>query len=139
MEESLGSNMILKHFEICLIVIINSGFVDIYLYEFFHVGVGSSALKLPYFNYMLYVCIYMICVRSLISTVAFWDGITYTYIRWFLRLLHRLRHALVTWGDKFTPKEVNDAFDQMYIDDKGFIDTPSLIAMLTGTGEEEEE
>ncbi|KAG5331152.1 MLR protein, partial [Acromyrmex charruanus] len=51
----------------------------------------------------------------------------------------RLRHALVTWGDKFTPKEVNDAFDQMYIDDKGFIDTQSLIAMLTGTGEEEEE
>lgn len=45
----------------------------------------------------------------------------------------------MTWGDKFTPKEVNDAFDQMYIDDKGFIDTPSLIAMLTGTGEEEEE
>ncbi|KAH0954394.1 hypothetical protein HN011_008596 [Eciton burchellii] len=51
----------------------------------------------------------------------------------------RLRHALVTWGDKFTPKEVDDAFDQMYIDDKGFIDTASLIAMLTGTAEEEEE
>ncbi|KAL6433722.1 myosin regulatory light chain 2 [Cataglyphis hispanica] len=51
----------------------------------------------------------------------------------------RLRHALMTWGDKFTPKEVDDAFDQMYIDDKGFIDTASLIAMLTGTGEEEEE
>ncbi|XP_011154223.1 myosin regulatory light chain 2 [Harpegnathos saltator] len=51
----------------------------------------------------------------------------------------RLRHALMTWGDKFTPKEIDDAFDQMFIDDKGFIDTPSLIAMLTGTGEEEEE
>ncbi|XP_011873660.1 PREDICTED: myosin regulatory light chain 2 [Vollenhovia emeryi] len=51
----------------------------------------------------------------------------------------RLRQALTTWGDKFTPKEVNDAFDQMFIDDKGFIDTPSLIAMLTGTGEEEED
>ncbi|XP_072766438.1 myosin regulatory light chain 2 [Anoplolepis gracilipes] len=51
----------------------------------------------------------------------------------------RLRHALMTWGDKFTPKEVDDAFDQMYIDDKGFIDTASLIAMLTGTGDEEEE
>jgi len=45
----------------------------------------------------------------------------------------------MTWGDKFTSKEVDDAFDQMFIDDKGFIDTPSLIAMLTGTGEEEEE
>ncbi|XP_011252449.1 myosin regulatory light chain 2 [Camponotus floridanus] len=51
----------------------------------------------------------------------------------------RLRHALMTWGDKFTSKEVDDAFDQMFIDDKGFIDTASLIAMLTGTGEEEEE
>lgn len=45
----------------------------------------------------------------------------------------------MTYGDKFTGKEVDDAFDQMYIDDKGFIDTASLIAMLTGTGEEEEE
>ncbi|XP_066586392.1 myosin regulatory light chain 2 [Prorops nasuta] len=51
----------------------------------------------------------------------------------------RLRHALMTYGDKFSPKEVDDAYDQMYIDDKGFIDTPSLIAMLTGTGEEEED
>ncbi|XP_020297707.1 myosin regulatory light chain 2 [Pseudomyrmex gracilis] len=51
----------------------------------------------------------------------------------------RLRHALLSWGDRFTPKEVDDAFDQMYIDDKGFIDTASLIAMLTGTAEEEEE
>lgn len=45
----------------------------------------------------------------------------------------------MTYGDKFTAKEVNDAYDNMYIDDKGFIDTQSLIAMLTGAGEEEEE
>ncbi|KAG7190087.1 hypothetical protein KM043_006222 [Ampulex compressa] len=51
----------------------------------------------------------------------------------------RLRHALMSFGDKFSAKEVDDAYDHMYIDDKGFIDTPSLIAMLTGTGEEEEE
>ncbi|XP_076637476.1 myosin regulatory light chain 2 [Colletes latitarsis] len=51
----------------------------------------------------------------------------------------RLRHALMTYGDKFTAKEVDDAYDNMYIDDKGFIDTPSLIAMLTGTGDEDEE
>ncbi|KAH0558138.1 myosin regulatory light chain 2 isoform X3 [Cotesia glomerata] len=51
----------------------------------------------------------------------------------------RLRHALVTFGDKFTAKEVNDAFDNMYIDEKGMIDTQSLIAMLTGTGEEDDE
>lgn len=51
----------------------------------------------------------------------------------------RLRHALMTYGDKFSAKEVDEAYDHMYIDDKGFIDTPSLIAMLTGTGEEEED
>lgn len=51
----------------------------------------------------------------------------------------RLRRALMTWGDKFTGGEVDDAFDQMVIDDKGFIDTAALIAMLTGKDEEEEE
>ena len=51
----------------------------------------------------------------------------------------RLRHALMTYGDKFTSKEVDDAYDNMYIDDKGFIDTQSLIGMLTGTAEDEEE
>lgn len=52
----------------------------------------------------------------------------------------RLRHALITWGsEKFTSDEVDDAFDQMVIDDKGFIDTAALIEMLTGAGEEEEE
>ncbi|XP_047350507.1 myosin regulatory light chain 2 [Vespa velutina] len=51
----------------------------------------------------------------------------------------RLRHALMTFGDKFTAKEVDESYDHMYIDDKGFIDTQSLIAMLTGTGEEEED
>lgn len=50
----------------------------------------------------------------------------------------RLRHALMTWGDKFTAKEVDEAYDQMDIDDKGFIDTGRLIAMLTASGEEEE-
>ncbi|XP_011298870.1 myosin regulatory light chain 2 isoform X2 [Fopius arisanus] len=51
----------------------------------------------------------------------------------------RLRHALMTFGDKFTAKEVNDAFDNMYIDEKGMIDTPSLIDMLTGKGDDEDE
>ncbi|KAK0092077.1 hypothetical protein PV326_002254 [Microctonus aethiopoides] len=51
----------------------------------------------------------------------------------------RLRHALMTYGEKFTAKEVNDAFDNMYIDDKGMIDTQSLIAMLTGTGDDEDD
>ncbi|XP_045455360.1 myosin regulatory light chain 2 [Melitaea cinxia] len=50
----------------------------------------------------------------------------------------RLRHALMTWGDKFSADEVDEAYDQMDIDDKGFIDTNKLITMLTASAEEEE-
>ncbi|CAK1594270.1 unnamed protein product [Parnassius mnemosyne] len=50
----------------------------------------------------------------------------------------RLRHALMTWGDKFSSDEVDEAYDQMEIDDKGFIDTQKLITMLTASAEEEE-
>uniref|UniRef100_A0A1L8E5Y9 Putative myosin regulatory light chain ef-hand protein n=1 Tax=Nyssomyia neivai TaxID=330878 RepID=A0A1L8E5Y9_9DIPT len=51
----------------------------------------------------------------------------------------KLRTALMTWGDRFSADEVDDAYDQMVIDDKGFIDTAALISMLTGKDEEEEE
>lgn len=52
----------------------------------------------------------------------------------------KFRYALTHWGqDKFSEDEVDDAFDQMIIDDKGFIDTAALIAMLTGSEEGEEE
>jgi len=51
----------------------------------------------------------------------------------------RFRHALMTWGDKFTAKEVDDAFDAMEIDDKGRIDTAALIQLLTASAEEEGE
>jgi len=52
----------------------------------------------------------------------------------------KFRFALTHWGaDKFTEDEVDDAFDQMIVDDKGFIDTAALISMLTGTEEEAEE
>ncbi|XP_044263969.1 myosin regulatory light chain 2 [Tribolium madens] len=51
----------------------------------------------------------------------------------------RFRHALMTWGDKFTAKEVDDAFDAMDIDDKGRIDTQGLIQLLTAAPEEEGE
>jgi len=51
----------------------------------------------------------------------------------------KLRTSLITWGDKFTEDEVDDAFDQMVIDDKGFIDTAALVTMLTGSEEGEEE
>jgi len=50
-----------------------------------------------------------------------------------------LRHALTTWGDKFSANEVDDAFDQMTIDNTGNIDTAKLITMLTGSAEEEED
>lgn len=51
----------------------------------------------------------------------------------------KLRHALMTWGDKFSGDEVDDAYEQMVIDDKGFIDTQKLITMLTASAEEGEE
>ncbi|EDS45595.1 myosin light chain 2 [Culex quinquefasciatus] len=52
----------------------------------------------------------------------------------------KFRYALTHWGqDKFSEDEVDDAFDQMIVDDKGFIDTAALIAMLTGSEEGEEE
>lgn len=50
----------------------------------------------------------------------------------------KFREMLMGFGDKFTGKEVDDAFDQMIIDDKNQIDTAALIEMLTGKGEEEE-
>ncbi|KAL1137924.1 hypothetical protein AAG570_009619, partial [Ranatra chinensis] len=52
---------------------------------------------------------------------------------------NELKHALVTWGDKFTKKEVTDAYDAIdqAVDDSGMIDTETLIQMLTGASEEE--
>jgi Ca2+-binding EF-hand superfamily protein len=50
----------------------------------------------------------------------------------------KLRHALMTWGDKFSGNEVDEAFDQMTIDSNGKIDTQKLIQMLTASAEEEE-
>ena len=49
------------------------------------------------------------------------------------------RHSLMTFGDKFSANEVDDAFDQMTIDNQGRIDTKALIGMLTAAVEEEEE
>lgn len=51
----------------------------------------------------------------------------------------KFRTALMTFGDKFTAQEVDDAFDQMEIDDGGFINTSKLIAMLTASAEGEGE
>jgi len=51
----------------------------------------------------------------------------------------KLRHLLTNFGDRFTQTEVDDAYDQMIIDDKNMIDTAALIEMLTGKEEGEEE
>ncbi|KAK7571992.1 hypothetical protein V9T40_014464 [Parthenolecanium corni] len=48
-----------------------------------------------------------------------------------------LKHALSSWGDKFTPKEVADALDSMDIDKQGFINTEDVIQMLLSGGDEE--
>ncbi|XP_050528795.1 myosin regulatory light chain 2 [Daktulosphaira vitifoliae] len=50
----------------------------------------------------------------------------------------KLRYGLLNWGDKFSPKEVSDAFDNMEIDKKGMIDTEDLISMVLGSGDDDE-
>lgn len=45
----------------------------------------------------------------------------------------------MTWGDKFSAKEVDDAFDAIDIDDNGRIDTQGVITLLTAAAEEEGE
>ncbi|XP_043462631.1 myosin regulatory light chain 2-like [Leptopilina heterotoma] len=50
----------------------------------------------------------------------------------------RFRHALTVFCDKFTNKEVNEAFDHCFIDDKGRIDIESLINMLIGKEDEDD-
>jgi len=50
-----------------------------------------------------------------------------------------LRHALMTWGEKFTGKEVDEAFAEMVIDDKNRIDCQKLIEMLTSAPAEDGE
>jgi len=50
----------------------------------------------------------------------------------------QFRNTLMTWGEKFTAGEVDDAFEQMEIDGRGQIDTAHLIQMLTSSAEGEE-
>lgn len=45
----------------------------------------------------------------------------------------------MTWGDKFSAKEVDDAFDAIDIDDNGRIDTQGVITLLTAAAEDEGE
>jgi len=50
-----------------------------------------------------------------------------------------LRHALMTWGEKFSGKECDEAFAEMSIDDKNRIDCQKLIEMLTSAPSDEAE
>lgn len=51
------------------------------------------------------------------------------------------RHALLTWGETFTPKEVDEAYTHLPIDDEtNQMDVDDIIGMLiAGTGTTEEE
>lgn len=51
---------------------------------------------------------------------------------------YSLKHALMTWGDKFSEREVEDAFENFSVDEKGNIETQELINMIIGGSEEEE-
>jgi len=48
-----------------------------------------------------------------------------------------LRHALMTWGDKFTGKECDEAWECMVVDNNNKIDCQKLIEMLTAAPVEE--
>jgi len=50
----------------------------------------------------------------------------------------KLKHDLMTWGEKFKAGEVADAFEQAPIDDKGLIDLKGFANVLTKGVEEEE-
>jgi len=48
------------------------------------------------------------------------------------------RHSLMTWGERFTAKEVDDAFEQFDIDDVGKIDLPGVLDLLVGGKKDED-
>ncbi|XP_022243494.1 myosin regulatory light chain 2-like [Limulus polyphemus] len=50
-----------------------------------------------------------------------------------------LRHALMTWGEKFSNEEANDALNEAPVDHEGMIDLKKFAQVLTRGVEEEEE
>jgi Ca2+-binding EF-hand superfamily protein len=51
----------------------------------------------------------------------------------------KLKHDLMTWGEKFKQQEIDDAFEQAPVDDAGFIDLKKFSNILTKGVEDEEE
>jgi len=49
------------------------------------------------------------------------------------------RHSLMTWGERFTAKEVDDSFDQFDVDDAGKIDLAGVLELLVGGKSDEAE
>ncbi|CAL1286522.1 unnamed protein product [Larinioides sclopetarius] len=50
----------------------------------------------------------------------------------------KLRKALITWGEKLTGSEVDEAFKEAPIDRDGMIDINSYVKVICGTATEEE-
>merc|ERR1712112_446534 len=51
----------------------------------------------------------------------------------------RFKHALMTWGDKFSISEVDDIFGEFEIDEDNMIKTKDMIGLFVTQKEEEEE
>ncbi|MCL4136851.1 UNVERIFIED_CONTAM: hypothetical protein GTU68_040965 [Idotea baltica] len=51
----------------------------------------------------------------------------------------KFRSMLMAFGQKFTNKEVDEAFEQMEIDDSGNINSNEVIGMLTASAKKDEE
>ena len=53
-------------------------------------------------------------------------------------IISRFKHSLMTWGDKFTDTEVDEAFAEFVIED-GQIDAAHLKSLMVAKKEGEEE
>ena len=47
------------------------------------------------------------------------------------------KHALMTFGDKMTPEEIDDIFGEFEFDDDGFITTNSVVDLFVAGGMDE--
>lgn len=53
--------------------------------------------------------------------------------------MNRLRHVLMTWGEKFTKQECDIILQEAPVDAKGRIDIKRFATLVTRGAEEEEE
>lgn len=50
-----------------------------------------------------------------------------------------LKHALCTWGEKFSAKECEDIFAEAPVDNQGRVDIKKFIQLITRGNQEEDE